>query len=261
MKSIALKNNIETFFKFFGLAVVRHKTLDRYRKYERAVDELEMLLELPRNMAPNVLDIINGYTSQLRQEIFVLTELNFKRNGYFVEFGATNGFNLSNTYILEKKYGWSGILAEPAECWRSELVRNRSALIDTRCVWKVSNDKLTFQEVDYAELSTIKQISTQDGHGAARKNSKEYVVDTVSLNDLLDQHNAPDTIDYLSIDTEGSEYEILMNYDFSKRKIKIITCEHNYTGDRDKIYKLMVNNGYVRKYENLSKWDDWYVLA
>jgi hypothetical protein len=57
-----------------------------------------------------------GYPSQsqYKQDIFVLTQLGFKRNGYFAEFGATNGLELSNSYLLERQFGWSGILAEPA---------------------------------------------------------------------------------------------------------------------------------------------------
>ena len=86
-----------------------------------------------------------------------------------------------------------------------------------------------------------------------------FNVKTISLYDLLEKYNAPKYIDYLSIDTEGSEYEILKNFDFEKYVFKIITCEHNHTDMREKIYTLLTNNGYVRKYENLSQWDDWYV--
>ena len=49
--------------------------------------------------------------SQLRQDFIALSELDFKMNGYFVEFEATNGIDLSNTYLLEKCFGWTCILA------------------------------------------------------------------------------------------------------------------------------------------------------
>ena len=76
--------------------------------------------------------------------------------------------------------------------------------------------------------------------------------------DLLNKYDAPDVIDYLSIDTEGSELDILTAYDFS-RIFKVITVEHNYTDNREKIHDLLSSKGYVRIMENLSKWDDWYV--
>ena len=62
--------------------------------------------------------------SQLGQEIFALIENDFKRDGFFVEFGATNGLELSNTHLLEKEFGWTGILAEPAKTWHEDLYKN-----------------------------------------------------------------------------------------------------------------------------------------
>jgi len=86
-----------------------------------------------------------------------------------------------------------------------------------------------------------------------------YSVTSISLEDLLNEYKAPYHIDYLSIDTEGSEYEILSAFDFSKYHIEVITCEHNYTKSREKIYNLLANNGYKRVYEEISQFDDWYV--
>ena len=91
-----------------------------------------------------------------------------------------------------------------------------------------------------------------------RKNGKIYNVKSISLEDLLKKYNAPINIDYLSIDTEGSEYEILKNFDFQKYRFNIITCEHNYGANRKKIFTLLSKNGYERKFKNLSKFDDWY---
>ena len=51
--------------------------------------------------------------SQILQDLWVSYELGEKQDGFFVEFGATNGLANSNTWLLEKKYGWKGILAEP----------------------------------------------------------------------------------------------------------------------------------------------------
>ena len=82
----------------------------------------------------------------------------------------------------------------------------------------------------------------------------------MSLNDL-DRHGAPAVIDYLSIDTEGSEFEILNAFDFSRHRFSVITCEHNFSAQRQEIYERLVRNSYVRVFDGLSRWDDWYVHA
>jgi len=50
--------------------------------------------------------------SQLNQDLWVLDTLKHKRNGIFVDVGAFDGINLSNTYLLEKEHGWNGICIE-----------------------------------------------------------------------------------------------------------------------------------------------------
>lgn len=197
--------------------------------------------------------------SELCQDLFVLTQLLYRRNGYFVEFGATDGLTLSNTHILEKHFEWSGILAEPARCWHEALFKNRSCNIETSCVWKESNINLTFNEVDIKELSTISKYSNRDLHSIFRKKHISYEVVTISLNDLLEKYDSPDHIDYLSIDTEGSEYDILSNFNFSKYNFNIITVEHNYAPIREQLYELLSHYGYRRVCENFSKHDDWYI--
>ena len=77
---------------------------------------------------------------------------------------------------------------------------------------------------------------------------------------MISEHVDKKQIDYISIDTEGSEFEILKNFDFKKRNIEIFTIEHNFIEEkRDKIFKIMTKNDYKRVFENLSHWDDWYV--
>jgi FkbM family methyltransferase len=190
-----------------------------------------------------------------------LCELGFKTGGYFVEFGATNGLDLSNTHLLEKEFGWSGIVAEPAVRWHEALKANRSCHVETNCVWRESNKELTFNEVEFGEFSTIDSYSSLDVLSDVRRHGKTYSVNTISLNDMLDKYDAPGRMDYLSIDTEGSEYDILSSLNFDKYQFATISCEHNYTPLREKIFSLLTKYGYVRKLEEISLFDDWYVKA
>jgi len=113
--------------------------------------------------------------------------------------------------------------------------------------------------VDHAGLSTIDGYTDVDLHRESRSGRLQYTVDTISLLDMLDKYQAPRLIDFLSIDTEGSEYEILRDFDFSRYHFRVITCEHNYTPMREKIYELLTRNGYTRVFTEISFNDDWYI--
>jgi FkbM family methyltransferase len=199
--------------------------------------------------------------AQLLQDLYVTYKLGGKRDGFFVEFGATDGILLSNTYHLEKSLGWDGILAEPLPRWREPLRSNRSAEIDYRCVWRNTGKELEFLAANrYPELSSLKTFSASDFNASFRLVDSEIIkVKTISLNDLLLEHDAPAMIDYVSIDTEGSEFDILNSFDFDKFKIRVMTVEHNYQSNiRESVHRLLESKGFVREFEIFSKWDDWY---
>jgi FkbM family methyltransferase len=232
---------------------------------DTSLQDLEFIRALGPANYESTISLLNKSRSQLRQDLFVISETENKSKNrgaerYFVEFGATNGIHFSNTYLLETEFSWTGILAEPARLWEKQLKANRpNASIETLCVWKDSNSSLIFNETDAPEFSTINSFSDGDVHGNIRMAGKKYEVQTISLNDLLIKHRAPKYIDYLSIDTEGSEFEILEAFNFNEFSFGIITVEHNYTPQREKIFALLTGHGYKRKYENISAFDDWYV--
>ncbi|RWC25137.1 MULTISPECIES: FkbM family methyltransferase [unclassified Mesorhizobium] len=256
-----MKGFLKSVLRRCDIAVIRHETLLSLEESRSAISDLDFIRALPAEYAAPALAVLRESKSQLRQDLFVLSETGFKENGYFVEFGATNGVNLSNSYLLEKCFGWSGILAEPAKVWHDSLRRRRGVHVETRCVWSESGSILKFNEVENAELSTVHAFSDSDTRRRERNTGRVYDVETISLNDLLKKFNAPKVIDYLSIDTEGSEFSILKNFDFNSYRFNVITCEHNYTPAREEIYRLLSGNGYVRKFEQLSKFDDWYIKA
>jgi len=259
-----IKKSIKNTLRTFNIAIVRYDRLQYLAQKSRELSDPRTIARrseflLTSDQAATLDEMLRNSRSQLLQDIFVLSQLNFKRNGFFVEFGATDGVALSNTYLLEKNYGWKGILAEPSVRWHAALEGNRRCFIEESCVWKESGLSLSFKETAEAELSTITDFISIDDHERARKRGQMYEVKSISLIDLLKKYDAPKEIDYLSLDTEGSEYEILSNFDFSCYQFKIITCEHNYTPARPKIFDLLTAHGYRRRFEDVSLWDDWYV--
>lgn len=205
-------------------------------------------------------------SSQIQQDLWALNQYMNKhnqegKNGFFVEFGATDGILRSNTYLLEKHFGWRGILCEPARVFKEELAKNRSVAIDNRCVFSETGKQVTFHEVESLELSGISDFKHIGGWEKERRNFTEYTVETISLHDLLIQHSAPKNINYMSIDTEGSEYEILRNFPFNEWEIECFSIEHNFSENEDRLDLLMSSQGYKRVLKQVSGFDGWYVRA
>lgn len=196
--------------------------------------------------------------AQLFQDLFV--DLVYDgAPGTFCEFGATDGVSLSNTYYLEAVRGWRGVLSEPSVRWQPALQANRpSTPKDFRCVFSATGERVDFNEVDTGELSGIAALTAKDFHAKSRLGGKVYTVETVTLNDMLAEHGI-DRLDYLSVDTEGSELVILEKFDFARFNPGVLTVEHNFTETRGKLHALFTGHGYVRVLEQLSMFDGWYV--
>ena len=256
----AAKNLVKNTLSKFDIGITRLSRLRQLEQRDIAGRDMELLRQMPPEFGLQAFQLLSASRSQLRQDIFALSEIGFKKSGFFVEFGAADGVYLSNSYLMEKEFSWNGILAEPALRWHDALRRNRSCNIESDCVWSSSGSTLTFNEVDEGEFSTISEFTDTDVNRHHRTHGSTYEVKTISLNDLLDKYNAPQRIDYLSIDTEGSEFDILSNFDFGKRQFTVITVEHNYGNTRSQIHSLLTSKGYIRKLEALSQFDDWYVL-
>ncbi len=195
--------------------------------------------------------------SQYIQDIFCALTLNEKKKGFFLEVGVGSGRLISNTYMLEKYYDWTGILVEPNKSFHPNIVSCRNAKLDRRLAASVSGKRIRFEEfTDAGEHSRI------SGIGGAKINSEvlEYDLQSVTLTELLIENGAPSKIDYLSLDTEGSEVDILKGIDFNKFRFYVMTIEHNYDYKRrDQIDKILLPNGYYRVFDHISGIDSWYV--
>lgn len=201
---------------------------------------------------------IMNYQSQLNQDAWVLEQTNNKRKGFFVEAGACDGKMLSNTYILEKEYHWHGICCEPNPEYHQALSENRNCHIEYDCLYSESGRQLEFSKTN--ELGGITQEFKNDGNEAElrrkrRLQSERCLVNTISLNDLLEKHNAPKNIDYISLDTEGSELSILSTFDFNKYNVRLWTIEHNHIILKE-LTDIFTNIGYDY---SVKSFDCWFI--
>lgn len=205
-------------------------------------------------------EVLNARSvSQLGQDLWVLERSGHKRGGFFVEFGATDGVALSNTFLLETAFGWSGICAEPNPLFFERLKVNRQCTVSDTCIGASTGETVEFIMADV--FGGMAKYGFDDKHADRRSAYKTeghvQTLVTQSLNDFLKHHDAPREIDFLSIDTEGSELAILDGLNFDRWRIRLIAVEHNYTPMREEIYKLLSSKGYVR---TEAEWDDWYEL-
>lgn len=189
-----------------------------------------------------------GQDRLLNQKIF-----KNKRNGFFIEVGAYDGIKYSNTKFYEDHLQWKGICVEPIPEYFQQLRRNRpSSICILGCIAN-QNGTAFFHRIKSKQfcvemLSGI--LDKYDPKHLARakremKNSNatsEIIpVNCYLLNDILNQHGI-DSVDYLSIDTEGGELEILQSIDFERFNIEVIEVENNYR--IPDIKEFMTGKGY-----------------
>lgn len=191
--------------------------------------------------------------SQLGQDINVLSFFNNKKDLYFIDIGASDGKHFSNTYLLEKEYNWKGICSEPLPSAFKKLMECRSVICDNNAIFSQSGLSLEFAEYD--QLSGITNFI--DCHVHAKQGNK-IIVKTITLQELLDNYKAQKIIHYFSLDTEGTELEILKSVDFSTYTFLYINLEHNHREPRrSEMRKLLLDNGYL--YKGANHFDDDYM--
>ena len=210
-----------------------------------------------RNFAEYCLANIDHSFGQNFQDLFGLWVAGGSRTGYFVEFGALNGREYSNSFLLEK-LGWNGIVAEPHPNYADRVQAVRNCHFSPLCVYDTTGDTVKFRMVvGRPAMSGLAetQLNSQAEH---RNKFREVEIGTITLNDLLEKYEAPQEVDFISIDTEGSELRILKAFDFSQRFVKSFCIEHNYE-QRTALADLMFENGYKRWFTELSAHDDWWI--
>lgn len=190
--------------------------------------------------------------SQCGQEQFVLKHFKNKENGTFIELGGLDGIRHSNTYQLENKYNWHGLIIEPSPSLYEELKQNRNVYTENKLVGDTKKDNIDFLYIedktkciglqgipDHYNDNHIKRINRELGD----YKSKIIQLEMDTLQSLCDKYNLVN-IDYLSLDVEGSELIVLQGIDFSKLNIKMIGVEINYEENKKNIFDLLIKNNY-----------------
>lgn len=160
------------------------------------------------------------------------------RNGFYIELGAHDGITQSNTFYYEKNKNWKGILIEPTKHIFEKCIKNRSKknfFYNSACVsstFKEKKIKLTYSNLKtFSNKYLDKKLQTDYlSKPEIYRGEKVFTffIKAQTMNSILKDANAPKIIDFLSLDTEGSEFEVLNGIDFGVYKFRYILIETNY---------------------------------
>lgn len=179
--------------------------------------------------------------------------------GVCVDVGAHDGINISNTYYFEQN-GWTCLCIEPIPDSFEKCKSIRKNAINC-CVSDYDKDDVDFHIVTMfnSNQSSISSLKIDErlieSHTGMIANITDIKIKVKSLNTILNEAHFPKNIDFISIDTENTELDVLKGIDFDTYKINFLVIENNfnenmienYLIDKNftKIYRLAVNDFYV----------------
>ena len=194
------------------------------------------------------------FNSQDNQDKYLETNI-FKgyKNGFYVDVGAHDGISFNNTLYFEKHNNWSGINIEPIKKVFDDLVMNRPNNINLNCA-VCNNDGETeflcntgYTEMisgikDYFDVRHLQRLQRENKqHGSITEVIK---VETKKLETILSENDISH-INYLSIDVEGAEFEVIKSINFDKVFIDVIGFENNYNDVSIPIVEYLNNKGFI----------------
>ena len=200
-------------------------------------------------------DVFQGkYILPMRpeEEIQVVRRFFGSRHGYFVEVGANDPQNLSQTFHLEEA-GWTGALIEPQPALVAALRRQRKAKVFGVACSSPENSGKTMQlhlAGSHSSFDPRLNVATVATTGAID-------VPTRTLDEVLTEADAPVPIDFLSIDVEGHEIEVLRGLGFSHWRPRLILVEDLVMNLR--LHHFLRMQGY--KWWGRTGLNSWYVPA
>lgn len=174
--------------------------------------------------------------------------------GFFVELGAHDGITQSNSYYFERHRHWKGILVEPTHENYVRAVENRSpdtCIVEAACVsfeYDEPTIALAVANLHSSSLGIPTDVADPMGHVShelpnLKLDSAEIRhVRAVPLNDILDACGAPPRIDFLSLDVEGAELEVLRGVRHEAYRFSYLCIECR---DLPRMEAYLTQHGYV----------------
>ncbi|MWV62628.1 FkbM family methyltransferase [Helicobacter saguini] len=224
----------------------------------------------PISKAVSLLDImwqsqIQGvpYRGQLGQDLIAYVIFKGKKDGFFADIAAHDGVNINNTYMFEK-LGWQGFCVEANPKTFETLRQNRKCDCYNVAVFSENIGKTRFAITnDATSVLDSLELTLSDAHkkrmeDSAKMNVEYIEVQTTTFNELMAHYPNVTHIDFLSLDIEGGELDVLKGIDFDKYSFGLMTIEHNFIeSTKREIIDLLRQKGYRILFQN--GWDIMFV--
>jgi len=185
------------------------------------------------------------FKAQFAQGLMAYLFFKGKKEGFFIDIGANNGYN-GNATLWAEQLGWQGICAEPQKDIFEQLRKNRRCTLVNRAISNKTQNNvefILFPEKNYR--SGIASTMTDEHIIEAKTLSSmsSTTVDTITFNEMMIDFPNLRYIDFLKIDTEGHEQQVLQSIDFNKYSFGFITIE---TEEDSEVAKFTEQQGYKK---------------
>ena len=259
LKKIAIR-----LLKLFNLKILTNK------KFDLITNEIKILKKQSKDFDAKIQYILN-YDETVEFYTFILKNHNksFSQNyedliamylldknkfqypieNFFVEIGAFDGITYSTTKYFEDCLNFNGIAIEASPGNYEKLKKNRKCIVLNYAVDCVSGESKKLKE----DGVYSKFVESEDESNFTK-------VMTKSVREIFEEFNCPLNIDFVSIDTEGNEYEILKGIDLEKYNIKILCIETNFDNNKSQLIKTHLSKyGYQKVLNNKFDFNSWFI--
>lgn len=180
------------------------------------------------------------------EDIILYNFFGRKDSGFYIEIGAYNGVELSNTYFFES-VGWNGILIEPDPGLFQKCLLSRP---NSNVLNVAASDRpgtINFTLAKGAEwLSFNGDNESRENRIIAQGGSLERIqVPCLTLNEIL--QNSDQEIDFVSLDVEGYELNVLRGFDIDRFRPRVFVIEQGEFDDQSPVSLMLKKHGYIKK--------------